>query len=115
MRWALAASYLYCDSSTAQHTPSPEATERTYYCGNMTRTSVARTAVASAVVLPVLAVLAGATPALAATSGWRGSRLSLLGNLGVFIGIPIGLFAVITLLFVVLPSRVRQQRRNHHE
>lgn len=53
-------------------------------------------------------LLTAGTPTLATGTGWRGSGLTLLGFLGVFAGIPIGLFALLTLVFVLLPARRRR-------
>lgn len=61
-----------------------------------------------AALAPVVGV---ATPALAAGPGWRGSGLPALDMLGVFVGIPLGLFLVISLLFVLIPTWVSERRQ----
>lgn len=50
--------------------------------------------------------VSGAAPLLAfgPHPGWDGTGLSPLQTVGVFVGIPVGLFVVISLLFVYLPS-----------
>lgn len=60
------------------------------------------------VTTPVTLLLA--QPALAATPGWRGSGLTSLQVLGIFVGIPLAMFVVITLLFVLLPSWAGETR-----
>lgn len=56
--------------------------------------------------LPVTAtvILATPSPALAAVSAWRGSGLSGLQVLGIYVGGPLALFLLIGLLLVVLPA-----------
>lgn len=64
---------------------------------------------AAAVPAAVLA-LAAPAPALAVVSGWRGSGLSGLQVLGIYVGGPLGLFLLIALLFVALPAWVGGSR-----
>lgn len=56
--------------------------------------------------------MVGASPALAAgpAPGWDGTGMSPLEVVGVFIGVPVGLFVVISLLLVYLPQWVHEIR-----
>lgn len=59
---------------------------------------------ATAAVLAAVLTLAAPAPALAVVSGWRGSGLTGLQVLGIYVGGPLGLFLLIALLFVALPA-----------
>lgn len=74
--------------------------------------SLPRRLALSLLAVPVLmsSLFVGAGPAVAAEPGWRGTGMTLLQVLGVFLGLPLGLFIVISLIFVLLPSWAREVR-----
>lgn len=73
----------------------------------MTCRDIVRAAVLPAAIAPVVAV---ASPAAAFTPEWDKTGLTSLQMAGIFIGIPIALFVVISLLFVLIPELVSNAR-----
>lgn len=73
------------------------------------RRNAIRTTVTAVSMAPALL---WAPPAFATLPGWRGSGLTLLEVLGYYVGIPLALFLVISVLFVLVPFWVGESRRS---